>query len=229
MTAETRRSPSELDVHILHVRAARAILLGAQTEPEILFGQVMWRTAEIRFVTYQLSIGAVVINADDSALEATIRAAEQLEKKLMVDTGIVATEMNSGLHSIQEDSIPRKVEAALKRLSQQLCAIIFVEDPSTHVALMPSTVRDWYVKLTFVMVTLSRAITIISRTTLSIPDEKGDNYKNFDEALVLPSLQVLRCKLGDVPELVRELPPVQRVDVGKLPSAASYLRFSTVL
>lgn len=180
-----------MESNIRMIGAARSILLAATNPSETLYARMLWRAAELRYVLYQICLGDVLVTREDPVLKATTRAAQQLCEKLAKDTcGIAPAPLD--LVTSETDQLV----VALDTLSRQLCGILFETNPERQIPLKLSTVKDWYIKLTFIITTLQKPSVTKRMTTIEIPDEDVDaNYEQLEETQLLKSIRIIRIKL----------------------------------
>ncbi len=212
----------ELEISLRLVWIGRLLLLQADNNAVILYAQTLWRMAELRYVVYQIVVGDVVVNRTDPILSVTLRAAEQMRDKL--HTVFEITPVETAPYSTSKDELVMLLDHLSRLLSR---CILDPLDPESgngdnKVALAAArrsfsqtAIRDWYIKLTFILTTLQKPTKIIKVTTLGFPDLQpavpDTRYDTFDTTRILKSLVIKRVEkmvsgelleLTDVGELV---------------------------
>lgn len=181
----------ELKECIHLISTARMILLSATTALQLLYARILWRTAELRFMTYQVAVGDVVVDRASRALAATTRAMEQLYAKLVTDVGF--DDNGKVMENVTLDD-PLFIQMA--RLSH-LASCLFFEGiiAQKRVNLTMATLQDWYIKMTFVITTMQASSVLVKRTSFGFPEKENDdrlNHENMKTTHLLVSLVILR-------------------------------------
>lgn len=203
----------EFSICVRLFTAARQCLLALPPDTEghvsMLYARLMWRAAEVRFITLQLRTGDVVLvhSANVISTQATVqRISQQLRAKLIEGDPTAADE-----HTLEN---PPSLLGELVKLVSVMRVVFFERSHTATLDTDIVAVQDWYRKMTFITALLTNTSEVRKQTTMRfVHDARFAHYINYESTIILKSFQVLTSDEGDQAELPERTEGSEKVEL----------------
>lgn len=183
MTTQT-----SLEWNIQNVSVARARLLESVGATHILFAKLLWRTAEISLMEYQLRSGCIrwtEAEEGKTVLAISARAMQQTYERIRADVDVPKDDTD------RDESVAYDAGKQLTRLTGFLNSI-FAGDCAALInkTFSVDTVAEWYSKLTFIAATMVGSVIVHRVLKLGFTQGGDEGEKLAKDTQLIGSLSI---------------------------------------